>query len=69
MNLEHLGIIAAFLEIIGAWRVGSKRVSAFWFYLAGNALWLTYALMRQPVCIGLLLISPVFVVLNFRGNV
>ncbi len=69
MNLEHLGILAALLEIIGAWRVGSKRVSAFYFYLGGNALWLAYALSRDPLCIGLLIISPVFVVLNFRAIV
>ena len=69
MNLEHLGIAAAFLEIIGAWRVGNKHVSAFWFYLGGNALWLAYALLREPMCAGLLIISPVFVVLNFRAIV
>ena len=66
-NLETLGIVAAILEIIGAWRVGNKHVSAFWFYLGGNALWLVYAFMREPICIGLLIISPVFVVLNFRA--
>ena len=69
MNFEHLGILAALLEIIGAWRIGSKRVSGFWFYLVGNALWLTYAFSREPLCWGLIIISPVFVVLNFRAIV
>ena len=65
--LELLGILAAILEIIGAYLVGSKRVAAFYFFIGANIAWITYALLRKPFVIGLLVICPVFFCLNIRA--
>lgn len=65
--IELLGILAAILEIIGAYLISGKHAGGFYLFIAANISWITYALLHKPFVLGLLLVCPVFFCINIRG--